>query len=106
MRVVRRAEDQLVDDVFDGLADPDGVVANDGQLDAFQSAIEDYNDDLDRSLRPRRLEDFMGQSAEGLASRGARTLGRLGLGFLKANTAILCVARRMWKCARAPRVPA
>ena len=44
---------------------------------------------LDFLDAPGRLEEFMSQGTGGIASRGARTLGRLGLSFLMANTVIL-----------------
>ena len=44
---------------------------------------------LDFLDAPNRLEDFMSQNTDGLLSRSTRTLGRLGLGFLKANSLIL-----------------
>lgn len=44
---------------------------------------------LDFLEAPERLQDFMNQSTDGIVSRSTRTLGRLGLGFLKANSMIL-----------------
>lgn len=44
---------------------------------------------LDFLDAPGRLEEFMTLGDDGLAAKGGRALGRLGLGFLRANTAIL-----------------
>lgn len=44
---------------------------------------------LDFLDAPDRLEDFLSQSTEGLVARSTRVLGRMGLGFLKANSVIL-----------------
>ncbi len=44
---------------------------------------------LDFLDAPDRLSGFMSQSTDGLLSRSTRTLGRFGLGFLKANALIL-----------------
>jgi len=44
---------------------------------------------LDFLDAPSRLEDFMSQKTDGLVARSTRVLGRLGLGFLRANSLIL-----------------
>ncbi len=44
---------------------------------------------LDFLDAPDRLESFMRQSTDGLMAKSTRILGKLGLGFLKANTVIL-----------------
>lgn len=44
---------------------------------------------LDFLEAPERLSDFMSQSTDGILARSTRRLGRLGLGFLKANSLIL-----------------
>ncbi len=44
---------------------------------------------LDFLDAPSRLEEFLGQSVSGLMARSSRVVGRLGLGFLKANKMIL-----------------
>ncbi len=44
---------------------------------------------LDFLDAPDRLQSFMNQSTDGLVAKSTRTLGRLGLGFLKANALIL-----------------
>ena len=44
---------------------------------------------LDFLDAPSRLDEFMSQSLSGLVGRSTRTLGRIGLGFLRANSVIL-----------------
>jgi len=44
---------------------------------------------LDFLDAPNRLEDFMSQNTDSVRSRSARALGRIGLGFLRANSVIL-----------------
>ena len=44
---------------------------------------------LDFLDAPDRLRDFMSQDTASIRSRGARTLGKLGLSFLRANSMIL-----------------
>jgi len=44
---------------------------------------------LDFLNAPQRLMDFLGQSDSSLFSRGTRTLGKVGFGFLRANRVIL-----------------
>lgn len=44
---------------------------------------------LDFLDAPNRLEDFLNVNTSGLMAKSSRTLGKLGLGFLKANAMIL-----------------
>jgi len=44
---------------------------------------------LDFLEAPQRLEDFMNTSTEGLMAKSSRTLGKIGLSFLKANAMIV-----------------
>ena len=44
---------------------------------------------LDFLDAPNRLEDFLDVNTSGLMAKSSRTLGKLGLGFLKANAMIL-----------------